>query len=280
MRLLTHIILGVMLVSSPVFVWGQTKNQTLELIQQLAHLEAELRQLRGEVERLSYESKRMKTQQNSFYIDLDQRIQSIEKSVMGSSNINISPEFANTPDTGVGVTVPNMNVPIATTTNTDTIAGTIPSSVAPADISGSAPPAFTTASAVPVNPANEQADYKGAFNLLKSGKYNEAIAAYGGFLQRYPSGTYAANARYWLGEANYVTRQFPQALAEFRKVIDDFPQSRKSPDALLKIGFIHYELREFVAAREVLMGLKQKHPGTTAARLAENRLRRMKLEDR
>ena len=133
---------------------------------------------------------------------------------------------------------------------------------------------------VPADPAQEQADYKTAFDLLKSGRYDEAMTAYNSFLLRYPNGRYAANARYWLGEANYVTRRFTQALSEFQKVIGSHPDSQKAPDAMLKIGYIHYELQQPDQARQILTGLKQQHPGTTAARLAENRLQKMKLENR
>ncbi|MGK2940365.1 MAG: tetratricopeptide repeat protein, partial [Immundisolibacter sp.] len=79
-------------------------------------------------------------------------------------------------------------------------------------------------------------------------------------------------------EAYYVTRQFDRALAEFQRVAAEYPQSPKAADALLKVGYIQYERREFAAARQTLDSLKTTWPNSPAARLAENRLRRMQEE--
>ena len=59
-------------------------------------------------------------------------------------------------------------------------------------------------------------------------------------------------AQYWLGEAYYVNKSFPEALAAFQRVVDKYPQSRKRPDALLKIGYCQYELKQSQSARSTL----------------------------
>ena len=50
------------------------------------------------------------------------------------------------------------------------------------------------------------------------------------------------------------------------------------PDAELKIGFIQYELKDWTRARAVLNQVVSSYPGTTVARLAEDRLRLMRIE--
>ena len=65
----------------------------------------------------------------------------------------------------------------------------------------------------------------------------------------YPDSPLADNAQYWLGEAYYVNKSFPEALAAFQRVVDKYPQSRKLPDAMLKIGYCDYELKQWQAAR-------------------------------
>jgi hypothetical protein len=42
-----------------------------------------------------------------------------------------------------------------------------------------------------------------------------------------------------------VNKSFPDALAPFKSVVEKYPQSRKVPDALLKIGYCDYELKQF-----------------------------------
>jgi TolA-binding protein len=63
-------------------------------------------------------------------------------------------------------------------------------------------------------------------------------------------------------------------------VINDYPRSRKIPDALLKIGYSNYELERWEAARGALSRVQAEYPDTTAARLAEQRLTRMDDEQR
>lgn len=251
---------------------AQQSNQLLEVLQQLTRLEAEVRQLRGQVEQLSHENRRLKSQQNDLYVDIDQRMRALESRGTAASPGQLSIEPV-TPPAAIQPGSPSVVAPGAPAMPTMAVQPT------PQPIAPGTPPAAATAVA-PVDPAREQADYKAAFNLLKVGKYGEAILAFRDFLGKYPAGNYAANAQYWLGEANYVTRQFPVALEEFKKVITQYPESRKLPDAMLKIGYIYYEMKQSEDARRVLTELKQKYPGKTAARLAENRLQRMKLEGR
>jgi tol-pal system protein YbgF len=86
------------------------------------------------------------------------------------------------------------------------------------------------------------------------------------------------NAQYWLAESYYVTDKFGEALTNFAVVIDDYPRSRKVPDALLKVGYASYELGRWEDARTALSRVQREHPDTTAARLAEQRLNRMAEE--
>jgi tol-pal system protein YbgF len=88
----------------------------------------------------------------------------------------------------------------------------------------------------------------------------------------------ADNAQYWLGEANYVNKSFPEAQLAFQRVIDKYPQSRKRPDALLKIGYCQYELKEWDVAKETLSKVVAQFPDTQAGRLAQQRLDKMATE--
>lgn len=121
------------------------------------------------------------------------------------------------------------------------------------------------------NEASEAA-YHDAFNLLKAGEYDESIAAFTDFLVQFPNSQYADNAQYWLGETYYVKREFEPALVEYRKLIDTYPASKKRSHAMLKIGYSYHELGQVDQARAVLEDLRNRYAGTTAARLAEERI--------
>jgi tol-pal system protein YbgF len=126
----------------------------------------------------------------------------------------------------------------------------------------------------------EQAAYDKALAILREGRYTEAADAFNRFLSGYPGSELADNARYWLGETYYVTRDFDRALQAFRELVSNYPQSPKIPDSRLKIGYIQYEKQDWRAARLELNGVVTDYPGTTAARLAADRLDRMKKEGR
>lgn len=128
------------------------------------------------------------------------------------------------------------------------------------------------------NLAAEETAYRTAFNLLKEGRYKPAISRFREFVNKYPASGYADNAQYWLGEANYVTRAYEQAIIEFNKVLDLYPNSQKRADALLKIGYCYYELKDNARAQQALGQVSSRFPNSTAARLADKRLQKFKLE--
>jgi len=133
-------------------------------------------------------------------------------------------------------------------------------------------------SGLPVPQGDDRANYQAAFDLLKEGKYPEAVNGFKQFLSTFPTSALADNAQYWLGEAHYVTKQYPEALKAFRTVVEKYPDSRKMPDALLKIGYCNYEMKNWGEARAALDQVVKQYADTTAARLAGQRLDKMKSE--
>jgi tol-pal system protein YbgF len=147
-----------------------------------------------------------------------------------------------------------------------------------AAVLASAQAAAATAAPPPRPVGSDQDNYNAAFDLIQGRRYPEAASAFAGFLQAFPESPLADNAQYWLAETYYVQRQFQQALPEFERVINAYPQSAKLPDALLKIGYCNFELKQWDAARTALEQVSRQFPGTTAARLAVQRLERLAQE--
>ncbi len=188
----------------------------LEMSRQIDALSAEVRTLRGELEKLQHDLEASRRQQRDQYVDLDTRLRAAETALATAQ--------ATTPAAG------------------------------------------------------PEAEYQAAFNLLKESRYDEAASAFTAFLAQHRDHELASNAQYWLGEARYVKRDFPAALAAFEGVLTGFPAARKQPDALLKAGYCHYELRHFDLARTALARVTQDFPETTAAVEAAERLKRMTAE--
>jgi tol-pal system protein YbgF len=135
--------------------------------------------------------------------------------------------------------------------------------------------AALTAAQANVASGSPEAEYQAAFNLLKDGKYDEASTALRDFLSKYPQHELAPNAMYWLGEAHYVRRDYPAALAAFEGLLKDYPGNRKTPDALLKVGYCQAELKRPGPARTALARVIQEYPDSQAASEARARLERM-----
>jgi tol-pal system protein YbgF len=212
-----------------------------EILDQVRQVQKELRAMRDELEVLNHEVKRIKKRQRDLYVDVDRRVRKLEVSGVASA-----PPQVVAPDSQPASQAGAQGVAAATSTTETTI--------------------------------KEQSAYQSAFNRLKEGHYDQAIKSFQQFLAAYPQGNYADNAQYWLGEANYVTRHFDEAMAEFLKVKANYPDSPKVSDALLKVGFIHYEKGEWDQARAVLEEVINTYPKSTAARLADTRLKRMTKE--
>ncbi|HVA54352.1 MAG TPA: tol-pal system protein YbgF [Gammaproteobacteria bacterium] len=124
----------------------------------------------------------------------------------------------------------------------------------------------------------DQAAYQQNFSLLKQGRYEDAINGFTNFIQQYPQSPLVPNAEFWMGESHYQMSDFQGALVNYQAVIQGYPNSNKAPAALLKIGYSQYEMRKYKAARKALESVIKQYPGTSVAKLAKQRLDRMRKE--
>ena len=251
------------------------ENQSLiDLASQLEQLRSETQALRGQVDTLRYDSENAANRQRDLYVDVDQRLQALEQQQARTAASAAAMAAANSAMTpGSGATAPGAAVSGAGMP----AAGGAPAAGSPAS-SGAAPAGSATQQPAPAPTGNDQENYQAAFDLLRNARYEDSANAFRAFLGSFPASPLADNAQYWLAETFYVRRQFEEALPEFQKVIDEYPQSAKMPDALLKVGFCNYELKHPDAARTALQQVARQFPDTTAARLATQRLERMAQE--
>jgi tol-pal system protein YbgF len=174
---------------------------------------------------------------------------------------------------GSVTTVP-ISVPAAepTTTQSDTgnVSDTVTSSIP--KIAMTATPGIVTAA--------EKAAYDKAFSLLKQSRYADAALEFETFLREHPSGGLNDDAWYWMAQARYVMREFESALNAYQTIANYFPESSRVPAALLKIGYIQYEMAAYPEARQTLSDLLQRFPAHRVAVSAETRLKKMDREGR
>jgi tol-pal system protein YbgF len=225
----------------------------MNLISRVDQLQTEVQRLNGENETLRHELEQMKKRQREMYIDLDDRIQQAQVAVPApEAPVNAEPDVPVISDNEVQSTTPVMS-------------DTTPTLPASSAVPSSSPTVVETG----------EAAYQAALQTLRSGQYEEAITALKGFPEQYPGSPYLPNAYYWQGEAKYVLREFSDAAALFQIVLDQFPESNKVADALLKRGFSEQEMGETTKATDTLNKVISDYPDSSAAKLAKSRLARI-----
>jgi len=231
------------------------------MLQEMESLQNEVRQLRGALEERDNAIGAMRERQRKLYLDTDSRIAALESGGGGGGgSLNDLDDLDDLDDLADLEDLDDFDSP-----------GSGGSEVSLSSLS-------SEPQSVPVPRVDEQReklDYQNAYDLLILGRNREAIAGFGNFLQRYPNGTYSDNAHYWLGEANYVERQFSEAIDRFNVVIFQFPASRKVPDARLRKGFALYELQRYGEARQELAQVESEYRGRSIAALARRRIDQM-----
>ncbi|OYV78206.1 MAG: tol-pal system protein YbgF [Chromatiales bacterium 21-64-14] len=265
----------------------------VDLLSQVQTLQQQVQQINGRQEELGHQLDDLQRRQRDLYLDIDRRLRQLEVKagvVAPGSTLVPGPGTASGAAVGaagaagaagavgaVGATgATGATGAVGATGATGTASGTtsVPGTAAAAPQATSA----VSAGSDGVATLQMQSQYENALALLREGKYPEADQAFRAFLAAHPDSSYADNAEYWLGEANYVRGRYDPALQAFRKVAQRYPKSPKVPDALLKVGYIQYDLKQWKEAREVLTGIRSRYPDSTAARLAGQRLERMRQE--
>ena len=123
---------------------------------------------------------------------------------------------------------------------------------------------------------SEQQDFEQALGLFRSGKFPEAGQAFAAFLRQWPKSGYTSSVRFWLGNSQYATRDYKNAIANFRSVLTNAPMHVRAPEAALSIANCQVELKDTKAARKTLEDLLQAYPNSEAAGIAKTKLAALK----
>ncbi|MFZ2727475.1 MAG: tol-pal system protein YbgF [Methylococcaceae bacterium] len=250
-------------------------NAVYEMMGRLEQLQKEVQELTGKVEEQAYLIAELKKQQKVMYSDFDDRLQSIENK--GSAN-------SAPPDTTSSAPVVPEPAPAPVEQAAEKPVAPPPPPVAPIDASiskkaadakiaaakaGVKPPPPPPAPQVPVA---EKQDYDSALTALRTGHTSQAIDGFSAYLQKYPTGGYAANAQLHLGEAYHLNNNEDAAQQAFNTLIIQQPKSDKVPDALLMLGTIELAQKHNDKAQEYLMRVIKEFPNSPAALRAAKKL--------
>lgn len=122
----------------------------------------------------------------------------------------------------------------------------------------------------------EKADFDAALGIFRAGQFAQAQTAFAEFVKRYPQSGYNPSALFWLGNAQYATRNYNEAIANFRSMLSLAPDHAKAPEAVLSIANCQIELKDTRAARRTLEDLTKAYPQSEAAQAGRERLSRLR----
>jgi tol-pal system protein YbgF len=123
---------------------------------------------------------------------------------------------------------------------------------------------------------SEKRDYDSALAIFRKGDFPGAQKAFVDFLRRYNASGYSPSAYFWLGNAQYATRDYKEAIQNFRTLLGQSPDHLRAPEAVLSIANCQIELKDNKAARKTLEELMKAYPQSEAASAAKERLVRLK----
>jgi tol-pal system protein YbgF len=122
----------------------------------------------------------------------------------------------------------------------------------------------------------EKKQFDAALVVFRTGDFAAAQNSLLAFLLKYPASGYASSSLFWLGNAQYATKDYKESIANFRKLLSLSPEHPRAPEAMLAISNCWVELKDLKAAKKAMEDLVKLHPNSEAAQTAKQRLTRFK----
>ncbi|MBS0183747.1 MAG: tol-pal system protein YbgF [Nitrospira sp.] len=110
--------------------------------------------------------------------------------------------------------------------------------------------------------------YDRVMDEFKHRDYEAAMAGFRLFIELHSQSALAANAQYWIGECQYRTRRYRDALKSFYDVVSNYPLSPKLSASTLKLGQTYTKLGDHEKARLMFDRVVEEYPDSPEAEVA------------
>lgn len=107
--------------------------------------------------------------------------------------------------------------------------------------------------------------YRNSYEFILSGDYKTAEAGFREHIERYPEDAKAADAHFWLGEAVLGQERYQESAEIFLRANRAYPDSRKGPDMLLKLGISLAAMNQRDVACATYREIGQRYPDVAGA---------------
>jgi tol-pal system protein YbgF len=124
--------------------------------------------------------------------------------------------------------------------------------------------------------SQEEQLYDLTLSAYREEEYEEALAGFKNFLEKFPKSELADNAQFWIAECHMALKQYEQAILAYQDVIKKYPKGNKVPNAMLRQALAFYEIKDKVSSKLLLRRLIKKYPDSSEAKIATQRLKDFK----
>jgi tol-pal system protein YbgF len=148
---------------------------------------------------------------------------------------------------------------------TQSVAGAM-EQTSPSIVQQSAPdqPAETQVAALP-STDNPDELYRNSYEFILSGDYGTAETGFRDHISRFPENQKAADAHFWLGEAQLGQKKYRDAAETFLAANKQYPSAKKAPDMLLKLGVSLVGLDQRDVACATFTEIGKRYPSISGA---------------
>lgn len=122
----------------------------------------------------------------------------------------------------------------------------------------------------------EKREFESALAIFRKGDFSSAQTVFLEFLKRFPNSGYWTSSLFWLGNAQYATRDYKEAMINFAALVAKSPDHARAPEAMLSISNCQIEVKDVRASKKTLDDLIKAYPQSEAAVAAKERLARLK----
>ncbi len=117
--------------------------------------------------------------------------------------------------------------------------------------------------------------YANALRDYNAARYDLAVQQFSEYLKFYSNTDLAGNAQFYIADVEYRQGNFEAAVADYDKVLEQFPGGNKAAASQLKKGFALLELGQKDAGVRELNSLINRYPKALEAQQARDRLRKL-----
>jgi len=125
-------------------------------------------------------------------------------------------------------------------------------------------PAETQVAALP-STDNPDELYRNSYEFILSGDYGTAETGFRDHISRFPDNQKAADAHFWLGEAQLGQKKYRDAAETFLAANKQYPSAKKAPDMLLKLGVSLVGLDQRDVACATFTEIGKRYPSISGA---------------